>query len=117
MKGTSSLPKSFFERVRLNLDSYYGGLTLILFVVRVEGESCWPELIPGKRYLGSGWLSPRVGDFAIFENPKNQNEIFVKKVTAVKGDQYRVASTVSWGSSSTGFGLMSTRDIIGKLLL
>lgn len=113
----SSLKSCFSELSRLSLHSelYYGGLALIVFWVRVEGESMWPELVPGKRYLASGLGVVRVGDCAVFRNPKDASRIFVKKVAEVCGAAYRMESLVSWGSSGRDFGLVPREYVLGKI--
>lgn len=87
-----------------------------LFLVKVEGESAWPFLVPGRTYLVSSILRSRVGDFAVFRNPKNPNEIFVKKVTAVEGGRYSVESTVSWGTYRNDLEVIDRRSILGRLI-
>ena len=86
-----------------------------LFLVRVEGESLWPYLIPGRRYLASGILAPCVGDLAVFRNPINPADVFVKRVAALRADGYIMESAVSWGSSSRDFGPVPRRLILGKI--
>ena len=86
-----------------------------IFFVRVEGESLWPMLVPGRRYLASSCGVLRVGDFAVFENPKNREEIFVKRVAARHKDEYIMESAVSWGTASRDFGPVQRNLILGKL--
>ena len=86
-----------------------------LFLVRVEGESLFPVLVPGRRYLASAWGVLRVGDFAVFSNPKEKQEIFVKRVAGRGRDGYIMESTVSWGSSSHDFGPVPRNLILGKI--
>lgn len=89
----------------------------LLFVVRVEGESLRPWLVPGRRYLASSFFVPKVGDIAVFRNPCAPQEVFVKRVAAVRDGAYIMKSTVSWGSSSDDFGIVPRRLIVGKLIL
>ena len=108
--------KNCFRIVRLNLDKFYRGSTSIVFLVRVEGESLWPKLIPGKRYLASSIFVPKVGDFAVFRNPKNKMDVFVKKVREATDAGYIMESVVSWGSSSVDFGPVPKHLVVGKVL-
>ena len=102
MKRIKYLPINFFKGV--------------FFGVRVEGESAWPYLIPGKEYIASRFFSVKTGDFIVFRNPRNSEGIYVKRVIEKKGESYRAGSTVSWGSSSKDFGLIAKQHILGKLL-
>ena len=88
----------------------------LLFSVKIEGESAWPELIPGKRYLATNLLKPKIGDFIVFQNPKNRKEMFVKKVSEVKNDSYFVEGTVSWATGSEDFGPVNKSLVLGKIL-
>jgi len=99
----------------LILDNTYRGLSSIVFVVRVEGESCWPCLVHGKEYWATCLLRPKRGDFVVFRNPKDRKEIFVKKVTAVEGGHLKVASTVSWGSPSIELGVVPQELVMGTI--
>jgi signal peptidase I len=102
MRSISHLLKNFFK--------------YRFFLVRIEGESAWPALVPGSGRLATGLMRPRRGDFIVFKNPRNSQEIFVKRVTAEKADGYIVESVVSWGSSSRDFGPVPQKNILGKLL-
>ena len=115
MRRINNSLTSFFSRTRISLDRFYRGLSSILFLVRVDGESLWPMLVPGKRYFASGLLLPRVGDFAVFRNPRDPARVFVKRVAGVKKDFYRMESVVSWGASSDDFGVVSKHFIWGKI--
>ena len=88
----------------------------LLFLVDIKGESGWPFLVPGKQYLASNVVSPKVGDFVVFRNPHDSAQILVKRVAAVRGDRYRVESMVSWGTSSDDFGLIERERVIGKII-
>ena len=70
-----------------------------LFAVKVEGESMWPELIPGRRYFASSLLSPKAGSYIVFKNPDNESELFVKRLKERHGDLLLAESIVPWGSS------------------
>jgi hypothetical protein len=91
-------------------------LKRVLFLVKVEGESCWPFLIPNKYYLATNLLKPKENDFIVFINPKNKEEIFVKRVKYVYDDFYFVEGTVSWSDSSKEFGLVNKDLILGKII-
>lgn len=111
-----SLLKNYFRKLwRRNLPSNYGGFASIVFTVRVEGESMWPALVPGRRYFASSIGVLRAGDFAVFRNPNEMGRIFVKKVTEVCGAAYRMESAVPWGSSSNDFGLVPQKHVLGKI--
>lgn len=107
MRYIKNLLKNFFD--------HYRGLASIVFLVRVEGESLWPALIPGRRYLASGFGVLRTGDLAVFRNPKNEREVFVKRVARESEDGYIMESAVSWGLSSRDFGPVGRRLILGKI--
>ena len=87
------------------------------FFVKVEGESLWPELVPGKRYLATSLGKPGAGDYLVFKNPNDVREIFVKEVMRVSKDSYEVAGTIPWASSSKEFGLILRNLVIGKIIL
>jgi len=87
----------------------------VLFRVRITGESMWPVLVPGKTYLAINLLRVRKGDFIVFKNPKNQDEVFVKRVKETYGDRYAVESLVSWGNASEDFGLVGHGQFLGIL--
>ena len=120
MPHISCLLINCFSLSRLILDKLYRGLASIaiasiIFVVRVEGESLWPVLVPGRRYLASRWGVLRIGDFAVFRNPKEKQEIFVKRVAGTGPGGYIMESTVSWGASSRDFGPVPHELILGKI--
>lgn len=87
----------------------------IIFLVKIDGLSAWPELTPGKFYLGTSLFNPKVGDWLIFKNPKNQNDILIKRVINFKNNSYFVAGNLSFSSSSRDFGLVKENLILGKL--
>lgn len=88
----------------------------LLFLVKVEGESGWPELIPGKTYYATCLKKPVIGSFVVFRNPQNPMQILVKKVFAIKNGGYEVGSLVSWGSSSKELGLIPQELILGSII-
>ena len=90
---------------------------MLLFIVRVEGESGWPALVPGRRYLASGIFVPGVGDFAVFRNPRDRQQIFIKRVSRVLDDQYIMNGERSWASSSDDFGSVPPDYILGKVFV
>lgn len=87
------------------------------FFVKVRGESAWPELVPGKKYLAASFLKPSIGDFIVFKNPANPSEIFVKKILSEWGGTYEVSGIVPWSSSSADFGPVPASLVIGKIIL
>lgn len=84
----------------------------LLFRVKVEDESCWPYLVPGRCYWVTGLRKPRVGDFAVFRNSAVTEQWCVKRVRAVQGTTYEMESTVSWGTRAT----VDKKWIIGTLI-
>ncbi|MBI3442722.1 MAG: hypothetical protein HY007_03060 [Candidatus Sungbacteria bacterium] len=88
----------------------------MLFRVRVSGESCWPALVPGKTYWASTFRKIRKGDFVVFRNPIDRKEIFVKKIFRVQEKGYKVVSLISWGESSKDFGIVSKKNVLGKVI-
>jgi hypothetical protein len=100
------------RRIKELLKNYFRHF---LFLVRVEGESGWPYLVPGKRYFASGFVAPRVGDWAVFENPRDRGRILIKRVKASAGGKYIMEGAVSWGSSSRDFGLVERRFVLGRV--
>ena len=82
------------------------------FLVEVSGESCWPELIPGKKYLAIQNHRPKVDDFVVFKATSDKKEYLVKKIAEIKGDFLSLASTVSWGPAYT----IEVKDVVGKLV-
>lgn len=47
------------------------------FFVRVRGESMWPVLVPGRRYLATTFMKARDGDIVVADTPDG---IVVKRV-------------------------------------
>lgn len=88
----------------------------MLFFVRIEGESLWPELVPGKHYLATSLLKAHVGDYLVFKNPGNSSERFVKKIVRIAENGYEVAGTVPWAHSSKEFGLVQQSLVLGKII-
>lgn len=85
-----------------------------LFTVKVYGESCWPELVPGRKYIATSLIKPKIGDYVVFMT--KHGEIFVKKVKEIKHDSYFVEGMVSWSESSKNLGLINKENVIGKLM-
>lgn len=75
-----------------------------LFRVKVSGESCWPDLVPGKSYPASRLRAPGVGDYVVFPDPIHEASTsgwWVKKIKRIDGNILHVGGTVSWSSSCT----------------
>ena len=87
----------------------------LLFVVKVEGESAFPELIPGRKYLATSLKRPKIGRFIVFKNPRNEAQIMVKKVTDSHPEGFSVSGVVSWGTSSKELGIISPILILGTI--
>ena len=88
----------------------------LLFIVKIEGESAWPALVPSNRYFATSLLKPKIGDFVVFKNPKNEEEIFVKKVSAIDGNNYFMEGLLAGSSSSNDFGMVTKKLILGKII-
>jgi len=88
----------------------------LLFLVKVEGESAWPELVPEKIYFATSLLRPKIGNFIVFKNPKNNEQNFVKKIVKITPAGYEVQGLSSWSSSSEDFGLVNKKSILGTLI-
>ena len=94
----------------------------IIFRITVSGESCWPELVPGKTYFASRLRRAHVGDYVVFKNPHRQKhasdtpppfpladdrllmgntetDFYIKKVLHENGGMLHVGGTVSWSSN------------------
>ena len=91
-------------------------ISRILFRVRVSGESCWPVLVPGKSYWASTLMRIRKGDFIVFRNPVDPEQIFVKKILGMQDEMYEVVSTVSWGLSGADFGMIHKEQVLGRVI-
>jgi phage repressor protein C with HTH and peptisase S24 domain len=102
MEPTSSLLTNFIKN--------------LVFLVKVEGESGWPELIPGKLYLATNLIKPRVDDFIVFQNPDNQKEFFIKKIKEIKDNSYFVEGILPWAKSSKDFGPINKKLFFGKII-
>jgi hypothetical protein len=102
MRHTKNLPTSFIKK--------------LLFIVKIEGESAWPALLPSSRHFATGLLRPKIGDFVVFKNPKSEEEIFVKKVSDIRDGLFFVESVLPGGSSSREFGLVPERFVLGKII-
>ncbi len=85
---------------------------MFLFRVKVEGESLWPELIPGRIYWASALLKPRVGDYVVFRNPRNQDRNVVKRVEKIDGDALKVGGTIERSANYE----ITSKNVIGKLI-
>lgn len=88
----------------------------LLFKVKVSGESCWPDLVPNRKYFATSLLPVRVGDFIVFRSPTEPSKKFVKKVREIQSDGYSVSGTVSWASGSDDFGPIPREAILGKII-
>ena len=66
--------------------------------MRVSGESMWPTLIPGRRYLATSLLGPRCGRIVVCTNP-NEPGLLVKKIETIAGDKLHIGGLVPWSDS------------------
>ncbi len=87
----------------------------LLFRVKVSGESCWPHLIPGKKYFATSVARKRAGDFIVFRQDSGQR-IYVKRIREVLPAGFRVESTLSWGEGSAELGVIKKRQVLGRIL-
>jgi hypothetical protein len=87
----------------------------LLFLVKIDGLSCWPYLMPGRKYLATSVLAPKVGDFVVFR-AKDEDRFLVKKVMAKEEKGYRVASTLLFSQENDNLGLIPSENIEGRVL-
>ncbi len=80
-------------------------LKKLFFLVKIEGWSGFPFLIPGKNYLATSLGKIKEGDFVIFKD-QIENKFLVKKVISKEKEGYRVAD----------FGIVPKKEIEGKLI-
>ncbi|MBS3903631.1 MAG: hypothetical protein KGZ30_04655 [Anaplasmataceae bacterium] len=73
-------------------------------------------MLPGKIYLATNLKKLRSGQFIVFRNPLDHEQILVKKIQEVRGDNFSVSSTVSWGSSSKDLGFVHKSLILGTII-
>ena len=99
-----------YARMRKVMRRIHRAMSRIFFVVKVEGESMWPELIPQHRYFAIGFMAPRPGDMAV-ARIVTTGEVVVKRVASCSGDSYSLEGLVPWSSSY----VVSRRDILGKV--
>lgn len=71
-----------------------------LFFVRISGESMWPTLVPGRRYLATSLLRPRVGRIVVAQHPY-ESRFIVKKIDKITADRLHLVGLVSWSDSYT----------------
>jgi hypothetical protein len=90
-------------------------LQRLLFLVKVEGMSSWPHLIPHTYYVASKLIPPRIGDFVVFRHPHHKT-LLVKKVVSRENGMYRVSGTLPRATSSETLGLIAPHQIEGKIL-
>lgn len=85
-------------------------------MVKPEGESGWPELIPEKYYFASNIVRPKVGDFIVFKNPRQESELLIKKVMRITEEFYFVTGTVSWSSFGPRSSPVPKKHVLGRLM-
>lgn len=90
-------------------------LKRLLFLVKVEGLSCWPYLRPGRKYLATSLSQPKPGDFVVFRD-KYRGRFLVKKVMSKAGNEYRVASTLPQTKKNENLAPVPSELIEGKLI-
>jgi signal peptidase I len=80
-----------------------------IFLVNVQGESMWPNLVAGRRYLATSLLEPKRGDVIVF---REESEVMVKRVIEAKEGNYVAGGTVPWSSTH----IVPHSAVIGTLL-
>lgn len=94
-------------------------MTNTTFDIVVTGESMWPVLVPGQRYLARRDLDPKLGDIVVARHPYNSSTTIVKRVVKIQANskqrsanrrsepftihdsRFTLSGTVSWSSTST----------------
>ncbi|MEM5811797.1 MAG: S24/S26 family peptidase [Candidatus Aenigmatarchaeota archaeon] len=64
----------------------------LVFLVKIDGFSCFPFLMPGKYYLAHNFRKPKPGDFVVF---KWEKEVLVKRVIQIKNDYFILKGIIS----------------------
>ncbi len=85
---------------------------MILFRVKISGESLWPELIPGRTYWATSIFTPKVGDYAVFRNPAEPEKIIVKKVKDIQSGIFDLRGTIARSASYK----VPKSNILGRIL-
>lgn len=75
-----------------------------------------PNLTPGKYYLASKLLKPRLRSFIVFKNPKNLDQTLVKQIHRIEKNGFYVKGTLSWATSSEEVGLISPQLTLGTII-
>lgn len=81
------------------------------FLVQVRGESMWPDLVPGKRYIATSFLRPKEGDIVVARDPSS-GRMVVKYLTKKEGNKVFLSGTVSWAETVSG----EMSDMAGMLI-
>jgi hypothetical protein len=106
------MPLKNIRLIKLSLINF---INRIIFSVKIEGESAWPDLVPGKFYLATNLLKAKIGDFVVFKEPRNQ-EVFAKRIKEIKEGDYFLEGNLPWAESSKDFGLINKKLILGKII-
>lgn len=88
----------------------------ILFLVKIDGVSALPVLMPGKYYFASSLIVPCVGRFIVFHYPKESKRLFVKRVKEIRPEGYYVEGLIPGASSSEDFGVVKKELVLGTLV-
>lgn len=88
------------------------------FEILVTGESMWPVLVPGKRYMARRDAEPNLGDIVVAMNPSDPSQTIVKRVSGMTHPEspmthYSLIGTVSWSSTF----VVARPEILGVLML
>lgn len=81
------------------------------FRVRISGESCWPDLVPGRTYWATNLRQPSAGNFVVLHHPAEGGLHIVKKVLSVTAHSLELGGTVSWSARFS----VPKRDVLGTL--
>jgi phage repressor protein C with HTH and peptisase S24 domain len=91
-------------------------IKFILFATDITGDSMSPVLENGKSYLASCLLKPKVGKIIVFCNPKNFNQVMVKKIIKDTGNGFEVVGFKKGSTSSKEIGIVTPDLVLGVLL-
>lgn len=65
-----------------------------IFLVKIEGLSCFPDLLPNKIYLAQNISRPKIGQYVVFQQNK---KILVKKLIAQKKEKFILRGKIGSG--------------------
>lgn len=80
----------------------------LLFLVKIEGLSLFPNLVPGRLYLASKLSKIKKNDYVIF---LYKNKILVKRVLSIEGVNILLTDNLNKKF------MITSEEVIGKILL